>query len=300
LQIADLGDGNLQSTIYNLQYGGVHVTTTDLFIPRSADEALSLLHEHGPELTVMGGGTIVMGLVNDGHLFPRKAMSLRRAGMDDVRAKNGHIQIGAAATMARLSRLDELPILAQAAGMLGGLAVRTLATVGGNMFAPPPYADMGVPLLALDALVELAGPQGRRALSLDQFFTGPGQTACAAAELLTSFSVPRPTGQSAYLKLGRRQANTPSVIAVAVRVVIGTDGAVSEARVALGAAGPHPTRARDAEAALVGRPLDAASIADAAATAMAACDPPTDALASGWYRKKMVGVFVKRALESLS
>jgi hypothetical protein len=59
--------------------GGVHVTTTDLFIPRSVDEALGLLGEHGPELTVMGGGTIVMGLVNDGRLFPRKAMSLRSA-----------------------------------------------------------------------------------------------------------------------------------------------------------------------------------------------------------------------------
>jgi CO/xanthine dehydrogenase FAD-binding subunit len=274
--------------------------TTDLFTPRSADEALGLLREHGPELTVRGGGTIVLGLLNDGRLFPRKVMSLRRAGRDAARAENGHIRIGAAATLARLSRLDELPILAQAAGMLGGPAVRTLATVGGNMFLPPPYADMAAPLLALDAQVELAGPRGRRTLALDQFFTGPGATACAAGELLASFSVPRPAGQSAYLKFGRRQANTPSVVAVAVRVVKDAGGAVSEARIALGAAGPQPTRAREAEAALIGRPLDAASIAAAAEAAMAASDPPTDALASGWYRKKMVGVFVRRALESLA
>src|SRR5262245_38065378 len=256
------------------------VTTTDLFIPRSVGEALGLLREHGSELTVMGGGTIVMGLVNDGRLFPRKAMSLRRAGMDEIRAENGHVRIGAATTLARLGRLEELPIVAQAAGMLGGPAVRTLATVGGNMFAPAPYADIAVPLLALDAQVELAGPRGRRTLPLDRFFAGPGATACAPGELLVSFSVPHPNGQSAYMKLGRRQANTPSVVAVAVRIVKDASGVVSAARVALGAAGPHPTRARDAEAALVGHPLDGMSIAAAAEAAMAASDPPTDALAS--------------------
>jgi CO/xanthine dehydrogenase FAD-binding subunit len=276
------------------------VTTTDLFIPRSADEAIGLLREHGPDLLIMGGGTIVMGLVNDGRLFPRKAMSLRRAGMDQMHTENGHIRIGAATTLARLSQLEELPILAQAAGKLGGPAVRTLATVGGNMFAPSPYADIAVPLLALDAQVELAGPQGRRTLPLDQFFSGWGATACAAGELLVSLSVPRPNGQCAYMKFGRRQANTPSVVAVAVRVVKQADGTVSDSRIALGAAGPQPTRARDAEAALVGQALDDASIAAAAEAAMAASDPPTDALASGWYRKKMVGVFVKRALESLN
>jgi CO/xanthine dehydrogenase FAD-binding subunit len=275
------------------------VTTTDFFIPRSADEALGLLREHGPELTVLGGGTIVMGLVNDGRLFPRKVMSLRHAGIGEVRAEDGQVLIGAAATLARVSRLAELPILAQAAGMLGGPAVRTLATIGGNLFAPPPYADLAVPLLALDAQVELAGAQGRRTLPLDQFFTGVGTTACAPGELLTRISVPAPAGQSAYLKYGRRQASTPSIVAVAVRLVLGAGGAVSEARIALGAAGPYPMRARDAESALVGGPLDDARIAAAAAAAQGASDPPTDALASGWYRKKMVGVFVKRALASL-
>ena len=103
------------------------MTTTDFFIPRSVDEALSLLREHGPELTVMGGGTIVMGLVNDGRLFPSMAMSLARAGMDGVRESDGTFEIGAATTLARLSQLDRLPILAQAAGMFGAPAVRNMS-----------------------------------------------------------------------------------------------------------------------------------------------------------------------------
>jgi len=275
------------------------VTTTDFFIPRSVDEAVGLLREHGADLIVMGGGTIVMGLINDGRLFPRKAMSLARAGMAGIHDAGDYIEVGAATTIAQLSRLESLPILAQAAGRFGGPAVRNMATVGGNLFAVPPAGDIAVPLLALDAQVELAGPARRRALPLDQFFTSEGQTIRALDELVIAIRVPPPTGQSAYLRYGRRQANTPSVVAVAVRVVADPDGIVSEARIALGAAGPHPLRARQAEAALIGNPLSQSSIAAAAQAAQAECDPPTDALASSWYRRRMVEVYVRRALEEL-
>jgi CO/xanthine dehydrogenase FAD-binding subunit len=276
------------------------VTTTDFFIPRSVDEAVGLLREHGAELTIMGGGTIVMGLVNDGQLAPRKAMSLARAGIDTVHVAEEQVEIGAAATIARLSQLDDLPILARAAALFGGPAVRNMATVGGNLFAAPPAGDIAVPLLALDAQVVLAGPGGQRALALDQFFTGEGRTARATDELLTAIRMPRAEGASVYLRYGRRQANTPAVVAVAARVVTTSDGTVTTARIALGAAGPHPLRARRAEAALLGQPFGEASIAAAAAAAQAECDPPTDALASGWYRKRMVGVYVRRALEQVS
>ena len=275
------------------------MTITDFFIPHSIDEAVGLLGQHGADLVVMGGGTIVMGMVNEGLLFPSKAMSLARAGIDSVRAIDGQIEIGAATTIARLAQLDRLPILAQAAGMFGAPAVRNMATVGGNLFVAPPAGDIAVPLLALDAQVELAGPHGRRRLPLDQFFTGLGQTVRSPDELVVALRVPQTDGQTAYLRYGRRQANTPAVVAVAVRLVSEADGMVVDARIALGAAGPHPLRARQAEAALVGKPLDPSSIAAAAAAAQAECDPPTDALASSWYRERMVGVYVRRVLEQI-
>ena len=275
------------------------MTTTNFFIPRSIDEAIGLLRQHGADLVVMGGGTIIMGMVNDGLLFPSKTMSLARAGIDSVRDADGQIMIGAATTIARLAQLDRLPILAQAASMFGAPAVRNMATVGGNLFAAPPYGDIVVPLLALDAQVELAGPHGRRMLPIDQFFTGLGQTARTADELVLALRVPQSAGQAAYLRYGRRQANTPAVVAVAARLVMETDGTLVDARIALGAAGPHPLRARQAEAALIGKPFDTSSIAAAAAAAQAECDPPTDALASSWYRRRMVGVYVRRALENL-
>ena len=275
------------------------MTTTDFFIPRSIDEAVGLLVQHGADLVVMGGGTIVMGMVNDGLLFPAKAMSLARAGIDGVREIDGAIEIGAATTIARLAQLGHLPILAQAAGMFGAPAVRNMATVGGNLFAAPPAGDIAVPLLALDAQVELAGPRGRRTLPLDQFFTGLGRTARAPDELVVALRLPQTNGRTAYLRYGRRQANTPAVVAVAARVVTEADGTVVDARIALGASGPHPLRARQAEAALLGKPLSTSCIAAAAAAAQAECDPPTDALASAWYRRKMVGVYVRRTLEQI-
>jgi CO/xanthine dehydrogenase FAD-binding subunit len=273
------------------------MTTTALYIPRSVDEAVGLLREYGDELVVMGGGTIVMGLVNDGLLFPRRAMSLRHAGLDRIQRADGQLTIGATATLARLTALDAPSILAQAAAAVGGPALRTMATVGGNLFAPSPAGDVAVALLALDAEVELVGARGTRRLALDQFFRGPGQTACEPGELVAALHLPATDGRTAYLRYGRRQANTPAVVAIAVRVVLAGE-VVREARVALGAAGPHPLRALGAEAALVGRQFDAASIA-AAASAAAECDPPTDALASAWYRRKMVQVYTRRALESL-
>lgn len=272
------------------------MSTIAFFVPRTVEQAIELKREHGKNIVVMGGGTIVMGLVHDGLVFPRVAMSLARAGMSDVRRHDGWLEIGAAASIARVAELKGAATLDRAAGMIGGPALRTLATAGGNLFAKPPYGDLCVPLLAMDAEVEIAGAGVRRSVPLEQFLS---RRALKNDELVVSIHVPRPRGRAAYLKLGRRQANTPSVVAVAVQVVLDASGKCTEARIALGAAAPHTVRAKKAEAALTGRQLEEASIKAAAQAAQAECDPATDSLASAWYRREMVGVFVRRALEEV-
>ena len=270
------------------------MTTTAFFIPHSLEEALSLRREHGPDLVVMGGGTIVMGMINDGLLFPGAVMSLRRAGLDGVHRVNSHLEIGATTTVAQLSTLETFPILAQAARMIGGPAIRNMATLGGNLLAQQPASDTAVPLLVLDAHVEVADSSGGQTLPLNDFLAGHER---ADDQLIVAVHVPASQGRTAYMRFGRREANTPSVIAVAVRLVIGSDGMCREARVALGAAGPYAFRSRGAESALEGQIVDDAAIAAAAEAAMAESDPFTDALASAWYRRKMVGVYVRRTLE---
>ena len=109
---------------------------------------------------------------------------------------------------------------------------------------------------------------------------------------------PRAARETAFLKFGRKHSNTPAVVTVAVAVER-RDGRVRTARIALGAAGPHAIRAASAEAVLTGAVLDAAVIQQAAKAAAAECQPFTDGIATEWYRRRMVDVFVRRALEAL-
>jgi carbon-monoxide dehydrogenase medium subunit len=218
--------------------------------------------------------------------------------LNEARAANNHFEIGATTTLTRVAQMD-VPLLSQAAKSVGSWSVRNMATLAGNLFAPPPAGDAATALLALDAEALCVRKNRERRIPLDQFFTGLMQTILAPNELVTKIIVPKPRGKTAYLKFGRRHANTPAVVTVAVQVMQDGKGVCTDARVALGAAADFPMRAKKAEAALKGRALDAKSIADASALAMEEAKPFTDALATEWYRRKMVGVFVRRALEGL-
>jgi CO/xanthine dehydrogenase FAD-binding subunit len=275
------------------------VSTKEYFLPQSVDEAVGLLAEHGPSLLVMSGGTLAMPLINEGVSMPEAVMGLRRAGLDYVENSGGSLKIGAAATMTQMLAQDAIPLLREAAHSIGGWAIRNMGTVGGNLFAPPPSGDLAAALLALDATLKLVSQQGERNLPLAEFYTGFLTTALEPGEIVAEIAVPLPQGKTVYLKHGRKHANTPAVVTVAAHLVL-NGGQVEMARLALNGVGPHPLRAKNAEAALTGNALDGAAIDAAAQAAAAECEPFTDAIASEWYRRKMVDVFVRRALTQLA
>lgn len=275
------------------------MTVSDYFLPRSLPEALDLIGTHGPELLVMAGGTVAMPLINDGLSLPRAVMGLRRTGLDRVAQLDGWLHVGATATLTQLQEQRAVPLLSEAASATASWSVRNMGTVGGNLFTPPPGGDIAVALLALDTNVTLAGPKGERTLPLADFFTGFMTTSLTDDELVTALSVPLPSGSTAYTKFGRKQGNTPAVVTVAVRLTWDADRIV-DARIALGAVGPHPIRARAAERGLLGTTLDPDARAAAATAATAECEPFTDAIATDWYRRRMVGVVVARTLEKLA
>jgi carbon-monoxide dehydrogenase medium subunit len=266
--------------------------------PASVTEAIELLGRHGPELLVMAGGTISMPLVNDGISAPQRVMSLRATGTDGLRRESGQIGIGATCPLQRLLELDDVPLLAEAARQTGSWAIRNMGTVGGNLFAPPPAGDVTAALLALDAWLLLAGSAVVREVQIASFHTGFMTTALLPDELVTEIRLPLPRGETAFRKLGRRQANTPAVVTVATRLELEA-GAVRVARVALGAVGPHPCRSAAAEAMLVGARLDPSTVARAAEAAAEAADPATDGIATAWYRRRMTRVAVERALTDI-
>jgi CO/xanthine dehydrogenase FAD-binding subunit len=275
------------------------VTVSSYFLPASVPEALGLLGEHGPELLVIAGGTVAMPLINEGISLPGRVMGLRRAGLDVVERVGDELHLGATATLTRLVEQDDVPLLRDAASRTASWSVRNMATVGGNLFTPPPGGDIATALLALDARVVVDGLTGRRTLPLQSFWTGFLTTVLAPDELVTSIVVPVDGARTAFVKLGRRHANTPAVVTVAGHATV-DGGRVGSIRLALGAASPHPIRPTRAEAVLAGSSFEAEAVDEAVSLAIEDCDPIGDAIASDWYRRRMVGVFVRRLLEQLA
>jgi CO/xanthine dehydrogenase FAD-binding subunit len=212
---------------------------------------------------------------------------------------DGGFIIGATATMSQMAAQEEIPILQEAAKAVGGWAIRNMGTVGGNLFAPPPGGDFAVALLALDAELVLKNIQGERIIAIHDFYTGFMMNALLPGEIVTEIRIPNNSGQSAYLKYGRRHENTPSIVTVAVNLTF-KEEIVEEARIALNAVGPTPFRAKTAEEYLVGKSLDGQTIQKTADLVIEECEPFTDAIASEWYRRKMIPVIVKRTLKKIS
>ena len=274
------------------------MTIASYYRPGSVAEALDILAARGADLLVIAGGTIAMPLINEGISLPTEVMGLRRAGLDTYARNGDEVIIGATLPITRLTQQTDVPLLRAAALRTASWSVRNMATVGGNLFAPPPAGDVATALLALGAKVTISGRAATREVALDDFWTGFMTTVVAPDELLTAISVPVTNAATSFIKFGRKRDNTPAVVTVAVTANL-DNGVVGGARVALGTAGPHPIRARNAEAALNGKALSAAVIAAAADAAAAECEPFTDAIASDSYRRQMVKLFVGRALEQL-
>jgi carbon-monoxide dehydrogenase medium subunit len=275
------------------------VATKAYFQPSTLDEALCLVAEH-PGSLVIAGGTLALPLINKGVSQPEKVIGLRRAGLAYVRRENGAVKIGATTTLTQVKAAAGIPLLAEAASNVGAWQVQNMGTAAGNLFAPPPAGDFAVALLALDTRVVAAShARGRRAIPLSDFFTGFMTNCLEPDELVIELQVPVPQGKTVLLKHGRLFTNTPSIVAVAAHVVE-NGGKAQDVRIAMNAVGPHPMLARNAQAAVTGAALSEAAIDAAGKAASAECEPFTDPIATEDYRRKMAGVFVKRALAQLA
>ena len=275
------------------------MTVEAYYLPESLDEALALLAKDDGSTMVMGGGTVAMPLINEGVSTPEKIIGLRQTGLDYVRENGKNLTIGATATLTQMRDLAAIPMLQEAAANSAAWAIRNMATVGGNFFVPPPAGDFATALLALDAEIVLVRTGGKRTVKAADFYTGFMSNVLQPGELLAEVRVPYPRGETAFVKYGRRTSNTPAVVTVAAHLEM-AGKKVKEARLALNAVGPHPLRAYKAEAVVAGADLDQSTIAAAAQSAMQEVEPYTDAVASEWYRRRMVGVYVRRVLSRIA
>jgi carbon-monoxide dehydrogenase medium subunit len=273
-------------------------------IPKNLDEAISLQQSHGERAKYVAGGTDVMVKLKEGKLAPEYLISLRHIiGQDRpfLNKETGEMFIGAFVThhMIEKSTLVQAhyPILHDAIKNIGSVQIRNVATIGGNLVNAVPSADGAIPLIALDARVNIYGAKGQRSMELLRFFLGPGQCDLDKGEILTEIVIPplqARTG-SAYIKHGRREAMELPMLGVGVLLSLEADmQTCAKARICLGVAAPTPLRALQAEKYLVGKILSEQNLEDAGRLAGEESKVRDSIRGLAWYRREMVGVLVKR------
>ncbi len=281
---------------------GWHHTLVDYHLPETVQAAWTLKQQYGDRARFIAGGTDLLLLMEREGYHPQALIDLTR--IPDLRqlvVNGGQVTIGAAVTYSELLECPPLcagvPFLADAIRTIGGVQVRNIATLAGNLANASPAADTLPALYVLNARVHLAGPGGIHELPIEQVVLGVRRTALEPAELIThvSFDLPGPGWQGAFQKLGLRRAMAISVVSAAALLHI-EDGAVKEARLALGAVAPTVIRVPEAEAALAGKALDEQTIEQAARLAGAAARPIDDVRSSADYRKRVVAGLVRRTL----
>jgi carbon-monoxide dehydrogenase medium subunit len=257
----------------------------EVLLPTSPAEAVELFGE-GRGVTVVGGGTILTPDITYGRLQPSRVVLLAKAGLDRIARENGVITIGAGVPVSALEGGDEP--LASVARHVGDPEIRSQATVGGNLCAGPgsesPRGDLQAPLLALEARVRSAGAGGERVEALEDFL------AAGSDRLVLDVSYDDTDRSASHAAVRRPHSHHYTILSVcAVRT--GDD-----LRVAVTGAGPHGLRCRSVEAAVA----RGAEPGEAAAKVLDDVEPADDALASAWYRRRVLPALVTRALAGLS
>jgi len=289
----------------------------DYIIPRDHAEASALLAQGTGVARAFMGGTDVLIRMRGGFVRPERVIDLKGLpGMRDILlGERGWLVVGAACTMNQVALhplvQQHYDLLAQACNSVASYQLRNRATVGGNICNASPAADTAPALYCLDAWVELFWPGGARRVPIAEFFLGPGKTALRAGEFLTAIHLPpAPAGaRGVFSKLGRTKVGDISMVSVAVygwttddRRQTTEDRPTSNVHrqwaIALGAVGPTPLRAPEAEAALAAD-TSPEGVRHAADLAAAAAKPIDDIRASAAYRRAMVAVLVRRGIEAV-
>jgi len=279
------------------------------FAPTSLDQAVERLK--GGNVTILAGGTDLTPQSQAGRIkFRETLMNIRHIPqLTGITLEGDEIRIGALATITEIMEhplvREHLPALIEACDHFASDQIRNAGTIGGNICNASPAGDTLVPLLVLDACVELASmPEAklyRHCMPISTFFTGPGKTRKSLCELVTGVRIPVPGANhiSRFYKHGTRPALDISTISIGI-AADSHDGVLKNVRVAFGAVAPTPLRATATESALEGRHLDAATIEAAAIAARDEVNPIDDVRATAWYRKEMIHNMTKRMLENVS
>ena len=263
----------------------------------SVDDAIAKLAARGGGKVIAGGHSLVplmkLRLSEPGTLVDIS----RIPGLSGIKDAGGKIEIGATTTHTEIasSKLlrDTCPMIAEAAAEIGDPQVRNRGTIGGSLAHADPAADFPAVVLALDADIVLKGKGGSRTVKASAFFRGFYDVDLAPGELIVAVQF-APVKSAAYAKLHQR-ASHYAIVGVAAALDV-KGGAIQSARIGLTGATTHAVRLTALEKALAGKKADGIAAA-AAAAASEVTEVNADLHASADYRKAMIPVFVRRAVE---
>lgn len=273
--------------------------------PKDVPDVCSMLYKYKHKAAVVAGGTDLLVQMEDNRRALKYLINLKQIhslrGINDNGA--GELRFGALTTIRDIETSplirENFPILARAASLLGTIQVRNLGTVVGNLCNASPSADMAPALICLDAKLHIVGPNGKRLVMVEDFFTGPGQTVLEAGEIVAEIQIPhmKPHTGSTYMKHTIRRVLDLAIVGVGVVVTLDPDGErLIDVKIALGAVAPTPMRAKKAEEMLRGSNLEENSIEKAAWVAAEEARPISDVRGSAEYRKHILKVLTKQAI----
>ena len=285
---------------------GVFMGLQGYYAPNSVDEVISLLLEAANEsqlAKLLAGGTDVLVQMHSGLNKPDVLVNLKKIKETNrLEINDREIYIGAAIPSAQMQEYQNLktllPGLLEAADLIGSTQVQGRATICGNLCNASPAGDSIPALIAAGAVCDIANKDGGRQLQVEDFVVGVGQNALEPGEFLLGVSVPTPssTKKDAYLRFIPRTEMDIAVAGAGVAIAF-EDNKCVEARIAIGAVAPTARLVERAGEALVGHEISDETIENAVAACREAASPISDKRGTAAYRKKVVGVLIKRAIK---
>ena len=271
----------------------------------TVDEAVSLLAARGPKAKVLAGGTDILVQLREGMREADLVLDVKKIPelVEYSFSPEKGLHLGAGTPCYRLYRDPEIskayPALADSARIIGGWQIQSRASIGGNLCNSSPAADSIPSLIALDAVCQIAGPDGRRSVPVAEFCTGPGKNVLGRGEFLVSldFPGPEPHSGSQYLRFIPRNEMDIAVVGVGAWVKLNAAGdTIEAARLGLAAVAPTPLKATEAGEWLAGKPATTETYAQAGELARNLAKPISDMRGPAEYRVHLVGVMTERAL----
>ncbi len=274
----------------------------EYYAPRSLSAAVEFLAAHRDDVKILSGGQSLLPLMKMRLSKPAYVVDIGRIpGLDAIQQEGEDLVIGALVTHEQIEHSDLLktkcPLLPQTATAIADVQVRNRGTLGGSIAHADPAGDWPAAIIALDAQIKVAGPNGERWVKCDDFFLGLLMSVLEPDEIVTAIKIPvTGTDKTAYQKAAPRSSGF-AVTGVAVRLAVDAGGTCTRAAIGITGITDKAYRAERTEQMLVGKKLDGKIIEAAAAESARNVDVIEDINGSSEYRKHLTEVYVARTIE---